>query len=44
MTNKIKILAPKTASKEITPFLDLGIEANTEISGGLAAQIIIKKK
>jgi len=33
MTNKIKILAPKTASKEITPFLDLGIEANTEING-----------
>lgn len=33
MTKKINILAPKSGSKEITPKLDLGIEADTEING-----------
>lgn len=33
MTKKINILAPKSGSKEITPKLDLGIEADAEING-----------
>jgi hypothetical protein len=33
MANKINIVAPKPSSKEITPKLDLGIEADTEING-----------
>lgn len=33
MSKEIKVLAPKSGSKEITPKLDLGIEADTEING-----------
>jgi hypothetical protein len=33
MANKINTVSPKPGSKEITPKLDLGIEADTEING-----------